>query len=81
MTHWEYLSGLYWYDLKKKKYFFNTGGETQEVLSFTKILDHFGAQGWELVAINNDLMHATHDAWETNTVVTQYWVIFKRPKS
>ena len=88
MIVWEYLSGSYWWDAKRKKYLHSIGGttqevstsQTQEVSSFDNFLNQFGAQGWELVSMNADRMYATHNAWETNTSVTTYWAIFKRPK-
>lgn len=73
MTKWEYLVvDLHW-DEREKNWTAKVDGKT--MAGFSKVLNHFGQQGWELISLSGQSID-THDLREH--YIKMYISTFKR---
>jgi len=77
MSNWEYLSLQIPYEKKHKNWAVEQAG--QPLVGLQKILDAYGVQGWELVALTPAHFTATPGFGQWYVDAAAYRATFKRP--
>lgn len=78
MAKWRYLTLVAEYDAKQRNWLINQAGQ-QPLVGLPAILESYGAQGWELVSLQEEVSRVS-PAWGGWWVeANSYRVTFKRP--